>query len=217
MVPTSKTLLSFSLLCVRHPHKGILYNLSRAEQNGGLLSAINRAPVKDRVCVCEVTWSHCDFCSLWCIRRRLWGRTAQGNVMSSLRAEGEPSVAGSCPFYWVDVWGPGAMAQRVSALPPPCKHSTHTHTHTCLSILATEQGMPTHQLACVPARWGREAWVEANRDNQCALSCLSCSFMLSLSMRSLGAGVCVRHVCCLIGGKFHVTFRWRSVKGCFGV
>lgn len=94
---------------------------------------------------------------------------------------------------------------------------TRTRTYTCLSILATAEGMPTHQPACVPARWGREAWVETNRDNQCALSCLSCSFMLSLSMCSPGAGVCVRHACCLIRGKFHVTFRWRCVKGCFGV
>lgn len=97
------------------------------------------------------------------------------------------------------------------------QHANTVHTHTCLSILATAQGMPTHQLACVPARWGSEARVKANRDNQCALLCLSCSFMLSPSMCWLGAGVCVRHVCCLIRGKFHVTFRWRSVKGCFGV
>lgn len=103
-----------------------------------------------------------------------------------------------------------------------CQHShqhtnTHTHTRARLSILATAQGMPTHQLAWAPARWVRESRVEANRDNQWVLSCLSCSFMLSLSMRPAGARVCVRHACCLIRGKFHVTFRWRSLKGCFGV
>lgn len=163
-----------------------------------------------------ITWSHYNFFSLWFKRGRLWGGTAQGNVMSGCRAAGEPSVAESCPFYWTDAWGPGAMAQRVSALPPKCKTSTHTHTH--LSILATGQGMPTHQFACAPAHWVRGGvWVKANRDNQCVLSCLSCSFMWSLSMCSLGAGVCVRHTCCLIRGKFHVTFRWRCVKGCFGV
>lgn len=171
------------------------------------------------VCVCVVTWCHCDFSGLWCIRGRLWRGTARGNVMSSRRAEGEPSVAGSCPFYWVDVWVPGAMAQRVSALPPTCKtQCTHTHTHTRAyqSWPQHRECLPTSLPACLPAG-GREAWVAANRDNQCALSCLSCSFMLSLSMRSPGAGVCARHACCLIRGKFHVTFRWRSLKGCFGV
>ena len=168
------------------------------------------------VCVCVVTWCHCDFSSLWCIRGRLWRGTARGNVMSSRGAEGEPSIAGSCPFYWVDVWVPGAMAQRVSALPPTCKtQCTHTHTRTHTRAYQSwpqrRECLPTSLPACLPAG-GREAWVAANRDNQCALSCLSCSFMLSLSMRSPGAGVCVRHACCLIRGKFHVTFRWRSFK-----
>lgn len=98
------------------------------------------------------------------------------------------------------------------------KHSAHTRTHTRAyqSWPQHRECLPTSLPACLPAG-GREAWVAANRDNQCALSCLSCSFMLSLSMRSPGAGVCVRHACCLIRGKFHVTFRWRSLKGCFGV
>lgn len=127
---------------------------------------------------------------------------APPKVMSCLAAgaEGKSRVAGSCPLYYVDVCGPWVMAQRVSALPSTCKH-TRTQTHTCLSILARAQGMPTHQLACVPARWVREAWAEANGDNQCGLSCLSCSFMLSLSVRPLGTRVCVRRVCCLIGGE----------------
>lgn len=58
--------------------------------------------------------------------------------------------------------------------------------------------MPAHQLACVTARWIRKAEVEANSDNQCVLSCLSSSFMLSLNMHLFSAHVCVRHVCRLI-------------------
>lgn len=54
---------------------------------------------------------------------------AQGNVMSGPKAKGKPNVAASCPFYCLDVWMPGAMTQRVSAL--PLYANSHTHTHTC--------------------------------------------------------------------------------------
>lgn len=142
-------------------------------------------------------------------------------VMSCLPSglRGNPALLGAALYIG---WRCEGLGPRYRGCQHSLQHSNKvyrhtTHTHTCLSILATAQGMPTHQLACVSARWGSEAWVEAYRDNQCAPWCLSCSFMLSLSMCSLGTGVCVRHVCCLIRGKFHVTFRWRSVKGCFGV
>lgn len=74
------------------------------------------------------------------------GGGARGNVMLGRRAEGKSRVAGSCPLCYVDVCGPWVMARRVSALPSTCKH-THPLTHTCLSVLAAAQGMPTHQPA----------------------------------------------------------------------
>lgn len=112
-----------------------------------------------------VTWSRCDFCRLWCIKGRLWGGTAQGNVMSSCRVEGEPSVAGSCPLYWVEVWGPGAMAQRVSALPPTCKHSVHTRAYQSWPL---HRGcLPTSLPACLPAGGERPGLKRTGTINEC--------------------------------------------------
>lgn len=114
------------------------------------------------------------------------------------------------------MWMCAALGHGTEGVSTPFDVQTHTHArtqaHTCLSILARAQGMPTHQLACVPARWVTEAWVETNRDNQCGLSCLSCSFMLSLSVRPFGTRVCVRHVCCLIRGKISRYFQMALFK-----
>ena len=167
------------------------------------------------VCVCVVTWCHCDFSSLWCIRGRLWRGTARGNVMSSRGAEGEPSIAGSCPFYWVDVWVPGAMAQRVSALPPTCKTQcthTHTHTHTCLSILATAQGMPTHQLACVLARWG-ERGLGCSEQGQSMCAFMSFMFFYVISQHAFARRWCLCETCVLSDqGKISCYFQMALFK-----
>lgn len=105
------------------------------------------------------------FFSLWCIKGWLWGGTAQGNVMSSRRAEEEPSIAESCPFYWVDVWGPRAMAQRVSALPPTCKHSTHTRAYQ--SWPQHRECLPTSLPVCLPAGGERPGLKRTGTINVC--------------------------------------------------
>lgn len=71
--------------------------------------------------------------------------------MSGPKAKVKANVAASCPFYCLDVWMPGALTQRVSALPLYANAHTHTtthvhthtkHTHACLSILTTALWMP---------------------------------------------------------------------------
>ena len=101
------------------------------------------------------------------------------------------------------------MAQRASA-----RSLKHTHTHVPINPGRSPHACPP---ACLPNRG--EAWVEAYRDNQCALSCLSCSFMLPLS-----ACVCVCacffscvHVLLSDQGKFMLLLDGYSVKGCFGL
>lgn len=101
-----------------------------------------------------------------CLTWGLRGRRAEGR---------EESVAGSWPFCCmglgqggrVRAWGHGSTEGISSSPPHPCAspiNSSHSHS--------TEG-----RNACLTS--GGEAWVEVNRDNQCVLSCLSCSFMLS--------------------------------------
>lgn len=145
------------------------------------------------------------------------GGGAQGNVMLGRRAEGKSRVAGSCPLCYVDVCGPwGHGTEGVST---PFNVQTHTpaHTHTHARAyqcwLQHRECLPTSPLGeC-------EAWAAANRDNQCGLSCLSCSFMLSPSVRPPGRCSCLCEACALSdqGENFVLLSDGALLKGCFGV
>lgn len=63
------------------------------EQNGSLMSAINRATVVTRLMIFLLV----------IYKGNLWRSIAQGNVMSRPRAKGKPNIAASRPFYCLDV------------------------------------------------------------------------------------------------------------------
>lgn len=146
---------------------------------------------------------------------------APPKVMSCLAVgtKGKSRVAGSCPLYYVDVCGPWVMAQRVSALPSTCKHTrmhTHKHTRAYQSWLERRECLPTSLPACLPAGLERPGLKRTGTINVGfhVFHVLLC--YLSACVRS--ALVFVWGMCVVwSGGKFHVTFRWRSLKGCFGV
>lgn len=192
----------------------LMYRESRmlvwSEQNGRPSTAINWA---QRLCVCShIALLFFDFCSLWCLSGWLGG--ALPKVMSCLAAGlwADPASLGAALSIG---WRCDGLRQRHGG----CQ-SAHTHTHTRAYQSWPQQHrecLPTSLPVCLPAG-GERPGLERTGTINCAPWCLSCSFMLSLSMCSLGTGVCARHVYCLIRGKkIHVAFRWRFVKGCFGV
>lgn len=76
-----------------------------------------------------------------------------------------------------------------------CPHThvhSHRHAYTHLSILATEQGMPAHQLACVPACWGREARVCWRKQGQSMCALMSFMFFYVISQHVFAGLWCLR-------------------------
>lgn len=163
--------------------------------------------------------SYFDFCSLWYISVEVcecvwWGALPKVMSCLALGLRRSPASLGAALSIGQRCEGPRPWHRGCQH---SLQHANTTHTHTHVPINPGHSTGNAYPPACLRAcLLGREAWAGANRDNQCAPWCLSCSFMLSLSMCLLSAGLCVRHARCLIRGKFHVTFRGRSVKGCFG-
>lgn len=94
------------------------------------------------------------------------------------------------------------------------KHSAHTrtHTHTCLSILATAQGMPTHQLACVLARWG-ERGLGCSEQGQSMCAFMSFMFFYVIAQHAFAGRWCLCETCVLSDqGKISCYFQMALFK-----